>query len=119
MLDRRTGTLLQKLNTLIKSAAFCMVEEEDLLFAGEDSDSIKGMLGFLEDRGYLQLRYAEEGEYCVRILPEGRLYFERAAAENQEETKRSRSQLLCAFLGALGGGLLGGGLIALIMALIG
>ena len=117
MLDRRTGTLLQKLNMLCQSAAFCMVEEKELLFAGEDGESVKGMLGFLEDRGYLQLRYAEEGEYCVRILPEGRLYFERAAAENQEEKRRSVRQALCAFFGALGGGILSGGLIALVLAL--
>ena len=118
MLDRRTGTLLKKLNTLIKSAAFCMVEEEDLLFAGEDGESIKGMLGFLEDRGYLELRYAEEGEYCMRILPEGRLYFERAAAENQEEKKRARVLMWCALLGAFIVGIFSGGLVALMMALI-
>ena len=95
-----------------------MIEEEEMLFAGEDSESIKGMLGFLEDRGYLQLRYAEEGEYCVRILPEGRLYFERAAAENQEEKKRARTQAVCALLGALVGGLLSGGIVALIISFI-
>ena len=118
MLDRRTGILLQKLNVLCTSAAFCMVDEGDLLFEGEDGDSIKGMLGFLEDRGYLQLRYAEEGEYCVRILPEGRLYSERAAAEMREEIRRSRRELLCAFFGALGGAFLGGGLVALLVAFI-
>ena len=118
MLDRRTERLLQKLNALCKSAAFCIVGEEDLLFAGEDSESVKGMLGFLQDRGYLNLSYAQEGEYCVRILPEGRLYFERAASENQEEKRRSRTQALCALCGAFLGSFLGGGLIALIVALV-
>ena len=118
MLDRRTGALLQKLNTLCKSAAFCMVEEEDLLFSGEDSESVKGMLGFLEDRGYLQLRYAEEGEYCVRILPEGRLYFERAQAERREEVRRSRREALSAFFGALGGSILGGVIVVMLAVLL-
>ena len=118
MLDRRTGTLLQKLNALCQSAAFCIVEEEELLFEGEDGESIRGMLGFLEDRGYLQLRYAQGGEYCVRMLPEGRLYSERAAAEKREDLRRSRREALCAFLGALGGGILSGGLVALIAALL-
>ena len=95
-----------------------MVEEGELLFGGEDGESIKGMLGFLEDRGYLQLRYAQDGEYCVRILPEGRLYFERAAAERREEVRRSRREALVAFLGALAGGILSGGIVALVMALI-
>ena len=118
MLDRRTGRLLQKLNTLCEGAAFCIVNEEELLFEGEDSESVKGMLGFLEDRGYLQLRYAQEGEYCVRMLPDGRLYFERAASQKREEARRSRNEALCAFFGALGGALLGGGIVALLVALI-
>ena len=118
MLDRRTGRLLQKLNGLCASAAFCIINEEELLFEGEDSESVKGMLGFLEDRGYLQLRYADEGEYCIRMLPDGRLYFEQAAAQKREEKTRARVQALCAFLGALGGGILGGGIVALIVAFL-
>lgn len=118
MLDRRTETLLQKLNALCNRAAFCIVSEEELLFAGEDSESVKGMLGFLQDRGYLNLSYAAEGEYCVRILPEGRLYFERAAAENQEAKRRARQGALCALFGALLGSFLGGGIVALIVAIV-
>ena len=118
MLDRRTGRLLQKLNELCTSAAFCIVGEEELIFEGEDGESVKGMLGFLADRGYLQLRYAEEGEYCIRMLPDGRLYFERAAAQKREEKNRARVQALCAFLGALTGGILGGGIVALMVAFL-
>lgn len=118
MLDRRTEALLQKLNALCAGAAFCIVSEEDLLLAGEDGASVKGMLDFLEDRGYLQLSYAEGGEYCVRILPEGRLYFERAAAKIKEEARRKKGEALCAFLGALAGGIVSGGIVALIALLI-
>lgn len=117
MLDRRTGQLLEKLNALCSRAAFCIVEEGELLSAGEDGESIKGMLGFLKDRGYLELGYAEGGEYCVRILPEGRLYFERAAAERREEQRRNRRETLCGFCGALLGALLGGGIVALAVLL--
>lgn len=118
MLDRRTGQLLEKLNALCARAAFCIVEEEELLSSGEDGESVKGMLGFLKDRGYLELGYAEGGEYCVRILPEGRLYSERAAAEKREEARRTRREVLCAFFGALLGAFLGGGLTALVAAII-
>ena len=85
MLDRRTGRLLAKLNALCASSAFRIVADDVLVFAGAVGESVKGMLGFLKDRGYLELGYAEGGEYCVRILPEGRLYFERAAAEKKDE----------------------------------
>lgn len=117
MLDRRTGDLLAKLNALCARSAFCIVEEEELLSAGEDGESVKGMLGFLQDRGYLELGYAENGEYCVRILPEGRLYSERETAEKRDERRRNRTGALCAFFGALGGAFLGGGLCVLLLAL--
>ena len=118
MLDRRTGSLLAKLNALCAKAAFCIVEEEELISPGEDSESVKGMLGFLQDRGYLELSYAEEGEYCVRILPEGRLYFERAAAERRDELRCTRREILCTFFGALLGAFLGGGLVARLVTVV-
>ena len=55
----------------------------------------------------------------MRILPEGRLYSERAAAEKPEDIRRGRRETLCSFLGALLGAFAGGGLIALIMVLLG
>ncbi len=114
MLDRRTGKLLEKLNALCASTAFCLVDEEELIFAGEDGDSVRGMLGFLKDRGYLEIQYADGGEYCVRILPEGRLYSERERAEKRDEKRRNRSVALCAFVGALLGAVLGGGAVVLV-----
>lgn len=113
MLDRRTGKLLEKLNALCASAAFCLVEEEELISAGEDGESVKGMLGFLKDRGYLEIQYAEDGEYCIRMLPEGRLYSERETAEKRDELRRNRREILSAFLGGLIGAFVGGGAVAL------
>ncbi len=118
MLDRRTEVLLEKLNALCARSAFCIVEEGELLSAGEDGESVKGMLGFLQDRGYLELGYAEGGEYCVRILPEGRLYSEREAAEKREELRRNRRGALCAFFGAVAGAFLGGGIAVFLLTLI-
>ena len=118
MLDTRTGQMLEKLNALCARSAVCIVEEEELISSGEDGESVKGMLGFLKDRGYLELSYAEAGEYCVRILPEGRLYSERTAAEKREEARRTRREVLCTFFGALLGAFLGGGLTALVAAFI-
>ncbi len=53
----------------------------------------------------------------MRILPEGRLYFERAAAEKKDEQRRNRMEALCAFFGALLGAALSGGIVALIVLL--
>ena len=118
MLDRRTGILLNKLNELCTSTSFNMIEGKDLLLEGEDGDSLKSIIDFLADKGYLELRYAEDEEYCVRMLPEGRLYSERAALEKREEARRSRKETVYAFFGALIGAFIGGGIVALIAALV-
>ena len=114
MLDRRTDKLLKKLNLLCNSGGFCILESEELLFDGEDDDSIKGMLGYLEDRKYLDMRYAEEGEYCIRLLPEGRLYSECEHRERETEKKRQKTLACCSALGAFFGALIGGGIVILI-----
>ncbi len=114
MLDKRTERLLKKLNFLCKSGGYCILEGDELLFEGEDDDSVKGMLGYLQDRGYLDMRYAEEGEYCLRLLPEGRLYSERENRERSGEKKRLKTLACCSALGAFFGALLGGGIVILI-----
>jgi len=109
MLDKRTELLLNKLNLLCKSGSFCIVDEEDLVSerVGVDRENVKGILGFLKDRGYIEVQYAEEGVWCVRPLPEGRLYSERKKSERRNEVLRRRSAALFALLGSFFGALLG------------
>lgn len=118
MLDKRTGKLLEKLNELCTDATFRVIEEGELLLEGEDGVSIKNMLGVLEGKGYLEMRYADGGEYCLRVLQEGKSYFERSAAEKKAERRHGRKETMSNFLGAFLGAALGGGLVALLVALI-
>lgn len=114
MLDERTGLLLSAVNGYCEKGSYKIVEESELLGVfpaalGVDGENLKAMLLYLEEHGYLEIGYAEEGEYCVRPLPEGRLYFERMKREKRERLHRA----VCAFLLALFGGFAGGFLGAL------
>lgn len=112
MLDERTGLLLSAVNESCEKGSFKIVEESELLECFPktmqvDGESLKAMLAYLQEHGYLEIGYAEEGEYCVRPMPEGRLYFERIKSEKRERIIRRIEAFLLALFGGLAGGFLG------------
>ena len=120
MLDEKTEKLLEKINGFGEGS--CKVVDEGELMglypAGEaDKESIRQMLGFLEDRRYIDVQYAEEGVYCVRPLPEGRLYFEKLREGRRETVRLRRDVALFSALGALVGSLVGAAMMLLVSLL--
>ncbi|MDE5897284.1 MAG: hypothetical protein K2H43_05695 [Clostridia bacterium] len=112
MLDERTGVLLSAINGYCEKGSFKIVEEGELLghfspLSGVDRDCLRAMLNYLVDHKYVEVGYAEEGEYCLRPLPEGRLYFERKNRERKEGIRRRIDAVLCAVAGGFSGGFLG------------
>lgn len=112
MLDERTGILLSAINGYCEKGSYKIVEEGELLGrfspdAGVDRDCLRAMLDFLEERKYIEVGYAEEGEFCVRPLPEGRLYFEQRKREKKEKFRRRLDAFFCAVAGGFSGGFLG------------
>lgn len=112
MLDERTGKLLFAINECCEKGSFKIVEESELLSCFPramqiDGEGLKAMLAYLQDRGYVEIGYAEEGEYCVRPMPEGRLYFERKRSEKRERWIRRLEAFLLALFGGFAGGFLG------------
>ena len=112
MLDERTGTLLAGLNECCGEGSYQIVEERELLglfprSKGVDVQDIRAMLEYLKDERFVEVRYAEEGVYCVRPLPEGRRYFEEVRRERRESRERKRNALLLSLVGALVGGFSG------------
>lgn len=117
MLDERTSFLLSAVNECCGNGSYKIIEESDLLACfpaamKTDAAGLKAMLDYLEDHKYIEVGYAGEGEYCVRPMPEGRLYFERIKSEKRERLIRR----IEAFLLALAGGFFGA-LIALLLPL--
>ena len=121
MLDERTSILLDKINEICGEGGYKIAEESELLSCfpasmKSDKDELKRILYYLEERRYIDVKYAEEGVYCLCPLPEGRLYFENAREKRFEGARRRREIFLTTALGAFTGGLLGS-LLALLLSL--
>ncbi len=112
MLDERTSKLLSAINESCGSGSYKLMDERELINCFPkayrvDGDGLKAMLCYLEEHKYIEVGYAEEGEYCLRPLPEGRLYFERAKSGKRERLFRRIEAFLLALFGAFAGGFLG------------
>ena len=111
MLDEKTGALLSAINERCGEGCYKIMEERELLGGfprgAVDKAALDAMLSHLADGRYIDVRYAEEGVYCVRPLPEGRRYSEEVRRERTERFLRRRDALLCSLFGALAGGFLG------------
>lgn len=105
MLDETSGRLLEALTALGEGGGYKVVEEEELMrLVPANADEIARRMAYLEDRRLIDLRYAEAGEYCVRVLAAGRSYGAAAALEKREEKRERRDLLLVSFFGAFAGG---------------
>ncbi len=122
MLDERTATLLHRVNELCREGKYEIIEEGELLSgfaprAGMDTDNLKKTVEFLAERGYIDVKYAENGTYCMCPLPDGRQYSERVRAQRSDVLRRRRDMVLTTALGAFVGGFLGSLLAWLVSAL--
>ena len=102
-LDERTLSLLGTLETLCPDGGYYIVEAADLpLSAQEAAEGI----ACLADSRRIEVRYAEEGTYCLRVLPAGRAYVQQARERDFRMRLHLRRTVLFAFLGAAAGGFL-------------
>ncbi len=118
MLDVRSSRLLNRINTLC-TGGYKIVEESELLScfpvsAGVGGEELQRMIAYLEERGYIDVKYADGGQYCLCPLPDGRLYFETAREERTDLKRRRREMLLMTAAGAFFGAFLGALLVLLI-----
>lgn len=112
MLDKRTTALLDKINELCSEGSYKIVETEELLScfppkAKMDAEGLGHCLDYLSDRNYIDVKYADDGVYCLCPLPEGRTYFENARQARSDLLRRRRDTLVTTFFGAFFGGFAG------------
>lgn len=119
MLDKRTAALLNTVNAQCSSGGYKIFTEEDFLSCFEPAWGVTGenlshMLDHLSENGYINVKYADGGMYCVMPMPLGRSYSEREAEKENKDLK----SLKCFARAAFFGGLIGGGVGSLIMFLL-
>lgn len=115
MLDKRTHLLLSRIAFLCSDGSYHVVEERDLLSCfpeklKTDGEGLIHMLKYLREHGYIDVKYAEEGVYCISPLPEGRMYDERMKRERREGIERRIALFVFTLLGAFAGAFAGAGL---------
>ncbi len=118
MLDERTGILLEKINETCSDGGSKIVEEGELLSCFPETakigrEELSRILGYLEERRYIDVKYADEGVYCLCPLPEGRLYSEQARQRRLETRSRRREIFLFSLSGAFFGALMGAFIVLL------
>ena len=117
-LDDRTGTLLARLEALCPDGGYHIVEAAELSPAFSAEEAAEG-IACLADSRRIDVRYAEEGTYCLRILPSGRAYVLHARDRERAERMRLRQSARIAFAGAFAGGFLAALLAAVIVLVMG
>ncbi len=125
MLDSRTALLLRHINALCADDNYKIVEKTELLGAfpaalAPSAAGLDGMLEYLKENGYVDVRYADRqrGVYCLLPLPAGRLYAEQALLRRAESAAQFRKILLASLGGSFAGALLGAGMAAALIAFI-
>ncbi len=120
MLDVRTATLLRHVNTLCAAGKYEVIEEDELLscFSPKtemDKESLAKTVEYLTERKFIDVKYAENGVYCLCPLPEGRLYAERVQTAKSDGKRRRRDMVCTTAIGAFVGAFLGS-LVAVFIA---
>lgn len=111
MLDEKTLRLFTVIHKTCGNN-YKIVEEGELLSSFRESDRVdavllREMIFNLEGHSFIDVRYADDGEYCMCSLPAGMRFLEEVSGK-KTETRRSRGiELAIVFLASLLGGFLG------------
>lgn len=58
-----------------------------------DENGVSNAVKYLSERGYVDLKYADNGTYCVCSMPKGRQYVETARVSDTDASRIKRSFL--------------------------
>ena len=91
---------------------FKIIEESDLVSLFPESEGVDGaavreMISALEEQNFVDVRYCDDGEYCLRSLSAGVNFLKEANAGKRKCPLPYKAQLALVFLSALLGGFLG------------
>lgn len=122
MLDERTLKLLNIINGLCQSSGYKIFSLSELVFSMPerfliDEECIRQSLKTLAQKEYISVKYEDQTEVCLSILPKGRLVFEKNLDAELQSAKINRHTFLYAFLGAVLGGF-SVGIISIILFLV-
>lgn len=121
MLDEKSLRLFTAIHEKC-GGSYKILEENELVNVfsaneGVDGGSLRDMIFRLEGHRFIDVRYADDGEYCVCALPEGVRFLEEASGERRAAVKKRGSEILLVLLSSFFGGFLGALLALAVTAL--
>ena len=119
MLDYRTLSLLDNINSNCQNGGYKVFLIKDLISAmptafGTDEQALLESLETLKNHQYISIKYQDDSEVCLAPLIKGRVESENRIDQEIEKIKCQKQYFWAGFLGASAGG----GIIAVIVALV-
>ena len=110
MLDQRTSELLNIINGECQGTGYKILSLSELSLSMPkkycmDQDGIRQSLKVLYEKEYLSVKYEDQNEVCLAVLPKGRLVFENGIEKEMERKSSDKRTATFAFMGALFGGI--------------
>ena len=88
-MDSKSYRVLEHIYGLLGEGAFSILDVAELCPEGLPTAELDTMVSTLADEGYLVVKYADQGEYCLGSTPQGRALVAEVKAERE---RRSRPQ---------------------------
>ena len=122
MIDKRTGELLNVLNSYCEGGSYKILSVGDILMRmpkklGMDEDALRESLKVLQEREFIRVKYEDETEFCLCTLPKGRFLYESKEEQREETVKTRRAYCAYGFLGAFLGSALAVAVAAVVFML--
>ncbi|MCL2228242.1 MAG: hypothetical protein FWC00_00255 [Firmicutes bacterium] len=112
MLDKQTSKFLKVIAKICEDGSYKIIEKS---FLSAYTASVDQMIRFLQDNEMIDVKYSDEGVYCLSVLPKGRVTIETARTGGRNPKIGNRNLLiligvafLASFIGAFLGTLLAG-----------
>ena len=122
MLDKRSRRMLDVLLRLCgEDGAYKILDASELRDGMSprfriDNDNIRHILKFLSDAELIDIKHSDETEYCVAILPKGRI-FEEAQARKSRDKSISKGMVTLIILGSFIAAVVGAAVAGVILSL--
>jgi len=119
MIDKRTAKLLAQLCNICADGSYKIIEKTELLKTDGHRGvnvALEPMINFLRDNEMIDMKYSDETQYCLTVLPKGRVTIEQIKNEKHRGNAQLSPKMLAvigaiafvsAFIGAFLGALLG------------
>lgn len=124
MTEAKKAAMLLYLNDECKDDGYEIFSDEDFLTLyppalGVKKEEIERAVRALNEEGYIDVRYAEGGTYCVSVLEKGRNYESQALCVKFGALRRVSPAFRYAFFGGACGALLASALAGIVRLMFG